>query len=375
MAEQAQVLRDLGSGWQECLDTQGVFYFNSVTGQSQDTLPQEFAKVEPVYQQEVQPEAPYAVQGVQGVQGQPAGPEEATVKMQLGVWSICEDNQGEFYHNATTGQTFDQPPPELLELYEQSQGGPAVDAQPAPVYHQAAAPVCQAAAPAYQASAPAYEASAPVGMSKEKPVEQEEATVKMTVGVWSVCEDQQGEYYHNGTTGQTFDSPPPEFVELLQGSQWAAHDAPVYQAQAAPVYQSSVSQGVPVYHTASVAQGLSVYRTPGAQGAPVYQVSTVAQHAPVQQTVPINSTVALTTATTSPAVFHVASADQSPMLQMSSSQLNPQYVHHQPTHQQSLSVYPAAPGPSPQHVSQGVYKPAGDHAQVHSVRSNMNPCC
>jgi len=287
MAGQAQVLRDLGSGWQECLDSQGVFYFNSLTGQSEDSLPQGVAGASLVYQHQ---QVAAQVQPAQYT----AAPYPATA---------C-----------------------------QLQG---VQAQPL----------------------------------------QEEATVKMTVGVWSVCEDQQGEYYHNGTTGQTFDSPPPEFVELLQGSQWAAHDAPVYQAQAAPVYQSSVSQGVPVYHTASVAQGLSVYRTPGAQGAPVYQVSTVAQHAPVQQTVPINSTVALTTATTSPAVFHVASADQSPMLQMSSSQLNPQYVHHQPTHQQSLSVYPAAPGPSPQHVSQGVYKPAGDHAQVHSVRSNMNPCC
>ena len=32
------------------------------------------------------------------------------------------------------------------------------------------------------------------------------ATVKITHGVWFVCEDRQSEFYHDGTTGQTFAS-------------------------------------------------------------------------------------------------------------------------------------------------------------------------
>ena len=30
--------------------------------------------------------------------------------------------------------------------------------------------------------------------------------MKMTIGVWIVCEERQSEFYHKGTTGQTFDS-------------------------------------------------------------------------------------------------------------------------------------------------------------------------
>jgi hypothetical protein len=40
---QPQILRDLGKNWLECLDEQGIFYFNQVTSQSSDTLPPELA--------------------------------------------------------------------------------------------------------------------------------------------------------------------------------------------------------------------------------------------------------------------------------------------------------------------------------------------
>jgi len=46
---------------------------------------------------------------------------QASVKQQTGDWLICEDAQGEFYSYQPTGQTFDQPPPELLQLIEQMQ--------------------------------------------------------------------------------------------------------------------------------------------------------------------------------------------------------------------------------------------------------------
>ena len=40
-----------------------------------------------------------------------------------------------------------------------------------------------------------------------KPQPKRGATVKMKHGVWFLCEDRQSEFYHNGTTGQTFASP------------------------------------------------------------------------------------------------------------------------------------------------------------------------
>lgn len=52
----------------------------------------------------------------------PVAQAQAEVKAQVGVWLICQDAQGEFYQNATTGQQFDQAPPELLQQI-QAQGG------------------------------------------------------------------------------------------------------------------------------------------------------------------------------------------------------------------------------------------------------------
>merc|ERR1712061_642258 len=42
-----------------------------------------------------------------------------TVKLQLGEWIICDGSRGEFYYNTTTRQALDQPPPELVQLYQQ----------------------------------------------------------------------------------------------------------------------------------------------------------------------------------------------------------------------------------------------------------------
>ena len=53
-------------------------------------------------------------------------------------------------------------------------------------------------------------------MAQAQQVAQHETTVKMKVGVRSVCEDPQGDLYFNGTTGQTFGSSPPQLVGLLQ---------------------------------------------------------------------------------------------------------------------------------------------------------------
>mmetsp|Transcript_12457 Transcript_12457/g.22887 ORF Transcript_12457/g.22887 Transcript_12457/m.22887 type:complete len:195 (-) Transcript_12457:56-640(-) len=108
---------------------------------------------------------------------------QAVVKMEVGVWQVCEDQQGEFYVHTVSGQQFDQPPAELLQLLQQ---------QPAP----APAPVSQ------QVLTQPPTAAQPV--------------VTMEVGEWQVCEDQQGEYYVHTPSGQTFDQPPPELLLMLQ---------------------------------------------------------------------------------------------------------------------------------------------------------------
>jgi hypothetical protein len=49
----------------------------------------------------------------------PQDPNQSVVKAQVGDWYICEDQQGEFYSHAITGQSYDQPPEELLQLMQQ----------------------------------------------------------------------------------------------------------------------------------------------------------------------------------------------------------------------------------------------------------------
>lgn len=102
---------------------------------------------------------------------------EAVVKMEVGMWQVCEDQQGEFYVHTASGQQFEQAPDELLLLLQQVQ------------------------------------APAPVGQSPPEA----QAMIKMEVGEWQVCEDQQGEYYVHTLSGQSFDQPPVELLQLLQG--------------------------------------------------------------------------------------------------------------------------------------------------------------
>ena len=53
----------------------------------------------------------------------PAAPaqQQAMVKHQIGPYLICHDAQGEFYNDSRTGESFDQPPVELLQLVQMQQ--------------------------------------------------------------------------------------------------------------------------------------------------------------------------------------------------------------------------------------------------------------
>jgi len=45
----------------------------------------------------------------------------ATVMAEYGNWLICEDSLGEFYYHVPTNQAYDEPPPELVYLYQQQE--------------------------------------------------------------------------------------------------------------------------------------------------------------------------------------------------------------------------------------------------------------
>jgi len=117
-APQVQVLRELGDGWLQCKDAQGIYFFNQVTQQTSVDVPAELrAPAQPPAATQCQSSA--YVQQAQAPQG--ASANQARVKQQLGEWMICEDAQGEFYMNQRTQQSFDQPPAELVQLYKASQ--------------------------------------------------------------------------------------------------------------------------------------------------------------------------------------------------------------------------------------------------------------
>lgn len=142
--QQTEVLADLGLNWLQCRDAQGIFFFNQETQQSRDTYPVELQGGQDPYQQ-----AQYQVQGAPPVYQYQAGlpPVQVTggsqladfqqtglhtvEKLRLGNWVICEDDQGEFYHDTMTGQSYDAPPQDLVVLYQQytAQQGDEAQAQ------------------------------------------------------------------------------------------------------------------------------------------------------------------------------------------------------------------------------------------------------
>jgi len=102
------------------------------------------------------------------------------------IWLECEDAQGIFYYNQSTKQSTDVFPS---------------DAVAAPAMPQAMAPQ-PAAAPAYQ------QAATP---------QASQAVVKREIGIWKICADEKGEFYFNSQTNQSYDEPPPELKQMMQG--------------------------------------------------------------------------------------------------------------------------------------------------------------
>jgi hypothetical protein len=282
-------LRDLGGGWLQCQDDQGVFFFNEVTRESSVDVPTTLtlpAKA-PSYQ-------PMAAPQAQMPQAAPVG--QPTVKGQIGDWMICEDAQGEFYFNKVTQEAFDDVPAELRARLQAAQkpsqqvaaaspqvqvlrdlgggwlqcqddqgvyffnevtGESSVDvpaalraqAQPASYQPQSVAYAQQAQTASYQPQSVAYAQQAQPAPYQPQSVayaqQVSEPKLKEQIGDWMICEDAQGEFYVHARTQQSFDKPPAELVKLYQSiqqqKQVTAQQAQV-TAQQAAMQQAAMQQ-------------------------------------------------------------------------------------------------------------------------------------
>lgn len=166
-----QVVAQIGD-WAICEDAQGEFYYNNATAQSYDTPPPELLQLMQAAKAQTQQTVPVAAQAAA------PQPSEAKVVQTIGEWAICQDAQGQFYQNLRTKQSYDQPPPELAMLLQQSQPTQAAAPQP-----------------------------------------QSEAKVLQQIGEWAICRDAQGQFYQNLRTNQSYDEAPLELLALIQGQQ------------------------------------------------------------------------------------------------------------------------------------------------------------
>lgn len=144
-----QVVQQWPFNWVQLRNKAFSFFVNSLTMEiSMDvpmdlqTVQQQLAQMQQAQAQAqqqprpvlpVQPQAapgPYAPmpamqqppQQPQAMQAPPpdAGLGTTHVHARIGDWVICEDAQGVFYHNQGTDESFDKPPPELVEAFQQS---------------------------------------------------------------------------------------------------------------------------------------------------------------------------------------------------------------------------------------------------------------
>lgn len=123
---QIQVVRELNQNWLECVDDQGLYYFNKETQECLDQMPAEAAQPMQQMQQMQQPQQP--MQQMQQMQQPQQVMQQDTMqqamqqappqrKMIIGAWSVMEDAQGVFFHNGETQQQSAEVPPEIAQIF------------------------------------------------------------------------------------------------------------------------------------------------------------------------------------------------------------------------------------------------------------------
>eukprot|EP00427_Karlodinium_veneficum_P022378 CAMPEP_0169101658 /NCGR_PEP_ID=MMETSP1015-20121227/21751_1 /TAXON_ID=342587 /ORGANISM="Karlodinium micrum, Strain CCMP2283" /LENGTH=260 /DNA_ID=CAMNT_0009162707 /DNA_START=60 /DNA_END=842 /DNA_ORIENTATION=- len=207
----ARILRELGPVWLECMDAQGVFYFNKVTQQSSDTLPAELggrpapgniAVAPPPCFTPPPPQPPLMMQASSQQQFHPQhGP-----PMQL---SASQRHLAMQQQQPVHGMMQQQANP-LIGMQQQrpvlAQGMPHQQ-QPPPQMH----PMMGGHQPMYgQQQMPGQQQPMP---AQQPPMPgQQPAVEKMIIGEWGVYEDDVGIFYMHMPTGQQYEAPPPALM-------------------------------------------------------------------------------------------------------------------------------------------------------------------
>jgi len=174
-------------------------------------------------------------------------------------WVQLRGPEGTFFVNSTTRQVTQDVPPELRQLAAQQTmlqapqtmpsdsgfGGPQQQFRSHPQNGFQQSPHQQVdlmSAQMPQQPPPMPHMQMPMG--NQPPQQNSEVILKATIGDWLVCEDNQGVFYRDQRTGQTYDTPPPDLVRLYQQQmdmQPQQQQPPMQQPQN-PMYQPHLQQ-------------------------------------------------------------------------------------------------------------------------------------
>mmetsp|Transcript_37683 Transcript_37683/g.82754 ORF Transcript_37683/g.82754 Transcript_37683/m.82754 type:complete len:240 (+) Transcript_37683:86-805(+) len=209
------ILRDLadagfgGADWLECEDSFGIFYYHR-------------------HRQVASLELPRGLAAESEAVGSPSDSSRADAEpkilMSIGDWVIVEDDLGVFCQNTVSKESHDEPPPELVALFESEHAAEEKRLQQKLrlqqqkeqqqeqrrlelrcKWEQQYGQQCLHSSPQRLQS----KQSCPLPSSQE-------AIVKMRIGIWAVATDSLGEFYQNMETRECFEDPPSELRSLIK---------------------------------------------------------------------------------------------------------------------------------------------------------------
>lgn len=237
----SKILRQLDQHWLECLDEQGIFYFNQATQQSEETMPQQFvgiiappAALQATLANAAASYAPPVVGGMPAAYAAPAAvPSGAPVAKAAKVigGGIHATPGGNSQPSSYVPQPVASyaPPQQVSQVLPGSQ--PSSYVPPQQILVQQAVPVQQPLLPQHgampqqqvmmqQVQQPVLSFTPPIQVQPQAqpqpeliPGQPAPAVQKMAFGDWGVYEDELGRFYLQVSTGQQFESPPAQLME------------------------------------------------------------------------------------------------------------------------------------------------------------------
>lgn len=250
----ANILRDLGMNWLECMDEQGVFYFNQVTQQSSDTVPPELMTGQPAAMERapaavtapsmaIAAPTPVAAPTAVAAPAMAMAAQKVPMKAKVlggGIASLGQPGQVASYspavqvvqqqpvasytpvpHQQVASYTpvHQQPVASYTPALQQAPTQPVVSYTPAIPQVQTQPVLSYTGVVQQQASyTPNVYAPQPqaVAAPQMAPAVSQPATQKMAFGDWAVYEDELGTFYMQVSTGVQFEKPPAELMQAYQ---------------------------------------------------------------------------------------------------------------------------------------------------------------